>query len=149
VNFRILETENDLMGLVANKIQEDLHLDYKQCPALCRMDAKAAEATKDVSSFANSDGGQIVYGIIEDKHFPVDIDSGFDPSEISKEWLEDILTSGIRPRIPDLSIKQITLQSTGSNRVAYVVDIPKSYSGPHQDITGGSLSKRRQWRIMK
>ncbi len=132
MNLRRLVTEDDLKTLIANKIQEDLHLDYKQCAALCRKDSSTAEATKDASSFANSDGGQIVYGIIEDKHFPTAIDSGFDPAEISKEWLEDILTSGIRPRIPDLSIKQIILQSTGNNRVAYVVDIPKSYSGPHQ-----------------
>lgn len=132
MELRRLETEDDLKALVANKIQEDLHLDYKQCGALSWKDKSIIEATKDVSSFANADGGQIVYGIIEDKHIPTSLDLGFDPSLIRKEWLEDILYSGIRPRIPDLSIKQITLQSMANNCVAYVVSIPKSYSGPHQ-----------------
>jgi hypothetical protein len=126
--------EQDVLDLITNGVTEDLNLDYKQCDSLGRTDGKKKELSKDVSSFANSAGGSIVYGVIEDKHLPTAIDVGYDPrGEITKEWLENVITSTIRPRIDGLRINPIPLSSTQPGRVLYVLYIPPS-KRPHQAI---------------
>ena len=88
-------TERDLQELIRDQVSESLTLDYKASPAMQRTDAKKAELSKDVSAFANSAGGILVYGIVENGHVPTNLDDGFDPNEISKEWIEHVLNSRI------------------------------------------------------
>ena len=52
-----------LQNLIDNKIEENLNLDYKACGSIERSENKTNEISKDVSAFANSDGGIIIYGI--------------------------------------------------------------------------------------
>ena len=124
--------EQDVLDLITNAVTEDLNLDYKQCDSLARTDGKKKEISKDVSSFANSAGGTIVYGVVEDKHLPTAIDVGYDPhGDITKEWLENVITSTIHPRIDGFRIKPVALTSAHPGRVLYVVYIPQS-KRPHQ-----------------
>jgi hypothetical protein len=44
-------------------------------------------------------GGVIVYGMNEKGQFPGGLDSGFDPSNISREWIEQVINSKIQRRI--------------------------------------------------
>ena len=87
-----LDTKADLENLIAEGITESLTLEYKGSPALAKDSKSRDELCKDVSAFANSAGGQIVYGIEEDKNVPTKLDEGADPS-ITKEWIEQILDS--------------------------------------------------------
>ena len=57
----------DINNFISNKIEENLNLDYKASDALQRNDKKTNEISKDVSAFANSDVGLIIYGIKEDE----------------------------------------------------------------------------------
>jgi len=119
--------KEDVEELVKDGIEESLSLEYKSCGALGKTDEKKKEISKDVSSFANSDGGVIIYGVKEydqedKKHLPERIEEGFDPADISKEWFEQVIISNIKPKI-NLLIYPIP---TGiNNKVIYVVDIPK------------------------
>ena len=88
-----LETKADLQRLITEGINESLTLDYKASPALGKGDKQRDELCKDVTAFANSAGGQIVYGVEENKHVPTKLDDGADPS-ITKEWVEQIVTCG-------------------------------------------------------
>ena len=126
-------TEADLLNLTALK-EEDKRLEFKACPSLDRKnDKKKDEISKDVSAFANSEGGTIVYGIIEDKkHRPHELDEGYDTADISKEWLDQVIHSRIRPRIDNLIINPVELATMNPDRVAYVVSIPQSDRAPHQ-----------------
>jgi predicted HTH transcriptional regulator len=65
--FRMLKltTRDDLQRLIDDEIQESLTLDYKASPALAKDSKSRDELCKDVSAFANSAGGQIIYGIEE------------------------------------------------------------------------------------
>jgi predicted HTH transcriptional regulator len=85
--------EDDVLSLISNKAKESISLDYKRCASLFPIndDRKKNEISKDVSAFANSAGGTIVYGIIEREHLPEDIDTGFDPNVITRDWLENVL----------------------------------------------------------
>lgn len=119
---------------ITDKIEESLDTEYKAAGALDKdsNDAKI-QITKDVSAMANSEGGLIIYGLVEhsDKRFKY-LAERLDPvdrTKISKEWLEHI-TSQIRPRIADLKIIPVPLKS-GPDDVAYVVEIPQGVTA-HQ-----------------
>ena len=124
-----LRSITDLQNLISNQVEENLHLDYKAADALMKTDGKKKEISKDVSAFANSDGGIIIYGIKEfsdpaKRHLPEHIDP-IDRINISKEWLEQVINSNISPRLDGLKILPISI-NTSSNEVVYVVEIPKS-----------------------
>src|ERR1035437_9818938 len=90
---------SEIERMIRDQVQENIHLDFKASKAISQ---KARdEIAKDVSAFANSDGGVLVYGVEEDKasHFPVRIDEGVDDSVSSREWIENIVTSGISPKV--------------------------------------------------
>ena len=122
--------QEDLQGLIDNKLTESLTLEYKACPSLDRTDGKKKELSKDVSSFANAMGGTIVYGIIEgngtEKNLPVALDNGYDPQEVSRECLESVINSTIHPRIDGIRINPVLL---ASGNAIYVVSIPQSGRG--------------------
>jgi hypothetical protein len=123
-------TEADLRWLIDNKVEESAHLDYKQIESLENTAGKKKELSKDVSAFANSGGGTIVYGIGEDpndKRLPAGL-KGVDPRVTSKEWLEQVIRSNIEYRIEGLGINPVQLVD---GNVAYVVVIPRSLRGPH------------------
>jgi len=119
------------LTLIENEVKESLSLDYKECGALQRTDGKKNELSKDVSSFANSAGGTLVYGIIEDGHIPVGISEGYDPNGITKEWIEQVINSRIHQRIDGIIINQIELRKSRPGKVLYVVHIPQSLRAPH------------------
>ena len=91
----IPSTLEDVERMVQGQVQESIHLDYKASGAADP--TKPVEIGKDISSFANSDGGVLVYGVKEEKGIPLGIDEGIDPAHCSKERLEDIITSHITP----------------------------------------------------
>ncbi|MCH8878207.1 MAG: ATP-binding protein [Chloroflexi bacterium] len=113
---------------IDDEIEESLTLEYKAAGALGKSDGKKTEITKDVSSFANSSGGILIYGVKEydepdKRHLPEKVD-GVDRSQFSKEWLEQVINN-IRPRVDELTINPVDLD-TGTNDVVYVVEIPQS-----------------------
>ncbi len=124
--------EKDLLELISARTQESINLDYKACDALGTSDGKKNEISKDVSAIANSAGGTIVYGLLEDGHVPTQIDCGFDPQRISKEWLEQVINSRIHRRIDGIKIKQVNLAEKAPGKVSYIVCIPQSLRAPHQ-----------------
>jgi hypothetical protein len=114
--------ETDLAELVTDQVQEGLQLDYKASGALAKTSACMSEISKDVSAFANSAGGRIIYGITEVNNLPAAVDKGSDPAII--------INSRIQPRIGGVRIKPIPLASGG---LAFVIDIPQATTfAPHQ-----------------
>src|ERR1043166_2007525 len=123
--MEIPRTEADLLELIRNKVEESVSLDFKRAEALTGPKAELKkEVTKDVSSFANSNGGLLIYGIAEaeDKHTPAGI-SPVNRASFSKERLEHLINN-IQPRIPNVEIVPVTLTS-GPDHVAFVVVIPR------------------------
>lgn len=117
----------DIQSLIANEVEENVRLDYKSAGALSSSDKERKEITKDVSSFANSDGGIIVYGVAEVGNKPKEI-TPIDGRVYTKEWLENIIQS-IQPRID--GIKIIPIRVNRDDQSVYVVQIPRSDNAPH------------------
>jgi hypothetical protein len=125
--------EGDLLQLIRDAVQESVTLDYKASPALAKTDAKKSDISKDASAFANSEGGILVYGMVENRHVPTNIDNGSDRNVITKEWLESVIKTNIHPTIDGVLIRQIDLPSKGPDKVAYAIEIPQATSrAPHQ-----------------
>lgn len=126
-----LGTRADFQRMVDSEIEETLTLEYKASPALKRESDQIRELCKDVSAMANSAGGQIVYGIEEDKrtHKPVKVDDGIVDEKITREWLLQILNSNIQPRIDQIDIQRIQLSASG---YGYVISVEPTVNGPHQ-----------------
>ena len=122
-----ISTKEDLQRLVDEEIQESLTLDYKASPSLARDDKPRNELCKDVSAFANSAGGQIIYGIVEEDRMPIKVDNG---SDLSREWIEQVIDTHVEPRLDGLVITPVPV---GIGRHAYVLTIPQaSGRAPHQ-----------------
>jgi len=122
-------SEAYLSQLIRDQVQENLHLDYKKTDSLNNTEKNRKEISKDVSAFANSDGGIIIYGIVEQKHLPEKIE-GRKLEEGKREWLEQVINSRIEPRIWGVKIVQIDLQNEDDHAV-FVVEIPQSHTA-HQ-----------------
>ncbi len=126
-------TEEDLFELINLKQEETLQLDFKRAESLDSNEKKKTEISKDVSAFANSAGGTIVYGIAESAMKPhfAEMLSPIDPTKYPKEWLEQVINSRIQPRIPGILINSVNLNSTLPGGSAYVACIPQSVTA-HQ-----------------
>lgn len=124
--------ESDILSLLDNRVPESLKLEFKACDALTNKHWRP-ELVKDVSAFANSVGGTIVYGIKEDKetHEAESLDEGYDPSRINKERLEQIIDDNIERSIEGIRYNAVRLDSTRPGKVAFVISVPQSTRSPH------------------
>jgi hypothetical protein len=116
--------------LIADGVSESLTLEYKRSGALEKSSTKIKEISKDISALANSAGGILIYGVIEEGNNPISIDEGSDINLISREWLEQIINTNIQRRIEGVVIKQITLEGD-QDKAIFLVKVPQSSSAPH------------------
>lgn len=139
-NFFDLEefTEEDIKKVISEKFEESIILDFKRADSLQKNETKKKEIAKDVSAFANSSGGIIIYGMAEVDHVADSLDF-IDGDEISKEWLEQIIDSRIQKKIEDLIIYPIRFKNDVKKTI-YVVKIPESPRQPH--MAGNKYYKR-------
>ena len=123
-------TQKDLEDMIEGQIEESINLDFKDGRALIpKKDSSLKEIAKDVSSFANSDGGIIIYGITEKDHKA----SGFsfvDGNSFTKETLEQVINGRIQRRLNNIVIDPVRINGKIEQTV-YVVKIPKSNDAPH------------------
>jgi len=134
-------TKEDIESLVSAKVSESRTLDYKQ--QLPDNDPeKKREFLYDVSSFANAAGGDMVFGIVDERDasgkstgLPASVE-GLNLPNVSDSIarLENLVRDGITPRILGIEWKAIEGFPSGS---ALAMRIPKSTIGPHMVIFGG------------
>ncbi|GLH65726.1 helix-turn-helix domain-containing protein [Geothrix edaphica] len=119
----------DLRLLIEDQVSECKTIDYKRTlPG--RTDADRREFLHDVSSFANASGGHLLFGMKEERGIAMEILGLRDinpDQEITR--LEEMLRSGLRPRIYGLQMKAVLIEE-GS--WVLVLRIPRSWNPPHQ-----------------
>lgn len=137
---------DDITALIDNEAEESVHLDFKAAGSLSKDDKKKTEIAKDVSAFANSDGGIIVYGIEEQEHKAHDL-SYIDGNTYTKEWLEQVIQDNIQRRIEGLEI--FPIRDNGDiTKSIYIVKIPRSSNTPHMSADK-CYYKRNNFRSVK
>jgi hypothetical protein len=129
-----LTTKAELEALWIGNVKESISLEYKASPAIDKKDDnKKLEMARDVSAFANADGGQIIYGMTENDHEPAGLDEGIDGKLYPGIWFEQVLQQHITPQITGLRVRHIPLAKP---MVAVVIDIPATKGDPHQASDG-------------
>lgn len=123
--------EQDLKQLIEKQVLEKKGLDYKlMLPSNSDSDTK--EFLADVSSFANSSGGDIIFGISQDNSsgLPKEI-VGLDSTNIDREILrlDSIIRDGVEPRIPSVAIQPIRLSNS---KTVLILRVQKSWITPHR-----------------
>lgn len=121
--------QKDIDELISSNKEESINLEFKRADSLKMTDSSKNEIAKDVSAFANSDGGIIIYGIQENDH-KASIYSYIDGDHFTKEWLDQVISSRIQRRIDGLIIDPIRIDGKIDQSI-YVVKIPRSYNTPH------------------
>jgi hypothetical protein len=118
-------------SFITNEIEESINIEFKSSGALSRTPSIKKEISKDVSAFANSDGGIIIYGIEEKNHRAHSL-SFINGDEFTKEFLEQVINSTIKRAVPNIKI--FAIRSNGDlNKSIYVVQIPSSVEAPHMN----------------
>lgn len=122
-------TAADIEHLVTMRVAESLVLDYKRESYDPGEDGNS-EYLKDISSFANTVGGDIVIGLAEQDGAADEI-VGF-PGNLDREMLrlEQVPMTGIEPRLASLKVRSIP---TSSGPVI-IVRVARSYMPPHRVI---------------
>jgi hypothetical protein len=127
--------EVDLRFLLEDKVAEGKHIEYKKLlPSNSDRDKK--EFLADVSSFLNSAGGYIFYGISESNGLPVEL-AGLDDIDPDAQILrfENLLRDAIAPRPSGVSIRAMSIVGKGP---VLALHIPKSWASPHMITFAGS-----------
>ena len=135
-------SKSDIDSLIHNSVREGRTVEYKeQLPGLRDQDRK--EFLADVSSFANAAGGDLIYGIVEqrdDDGRPTGLpDSAIGLASVNIDQesnrLEGSIRDGIEPRIHGVRIQAIDGFRNGP---VLMLRIPKSWTGPHMVTYKGS-----------
>jgi hypothetical protein len=140
-HFDLVE-KSDVDALVANAVSENRVIDYKEIiPG--GTDADKREFLADVASFANASGGDLIYGIREQRGAdgrPTGIPEeavGLRAANIDAEILrlENVLRDGLDPRAPGVQMRHVDGFKEGP---VIFVRIPKSWASPHMMVFKGS-----------
>ena len=124
---------SDLEKLLENSVAESRTIEYKrELPG--EKDSDKKEFLADVSAFANTLGGDLLYGISEKSGVPVAID-GVKIADVDEEKLkyENMIASGIEPKIR-VDLHTITV---AEEKVVLLIRVAKSWLSPHRVIYKG------------
>lgn len=122
--------DDDLSALISGGVTEGRTIEYKrELPG--NTDADKKEFLADVSSFANTVGGDLVFGMEEDQGVPTAV-VGIQALDLDLaiQRLENILRSGINPRMR----YEIRVITTSAGQKILIIRVERSWSGPHRVI---------------
>ncbi len=134
-----LISPTDLNELVTSQRVESKTLEYKR-DFLAETSDDKRKILRTVSAFANTSGGDLVYGIDAVDGVATTL-TGLSISDEDgfRLRLENSIRDGIQPRIPHLQIKFIPV--SGDKKVV-VVRVEKSWNAPHRLVQDGHFYAR-------
>lgn len=127
-------TEAHISQLVADQTREGPHLDFKREFPLAWNDAAKHEFLADTTAFANSGGGDLIFGIEEDGQGQALTVVPQAITNVDQEIrrLQDLLLSLAEPRLPGTEIHAVRVAELGIEGYVLIVRIPQSWAGPHR-----------------
>ncbi len=118
----------ELNQLIQNKTSEKKTIDYKLTLDFDG-DEKRKEFLADVVSFANTDGGLLIYGMKEEAGIPIELTGiSSDNFDILKGRIEDRIRDGIAPKLNIVTVIDVEISN---NKKVVILKIPRSWAVPH------------------
>lgn len=118
----IVKTLEDINQFIDARIEEGLTLEYK------RQVSSNTDIAKDISAFANTDGGTIVYGVLDRDKIPTSI--VWVTTTGVEEKIQNVVATAIHPIVEDIKILRLPNPQNNSEAI-YVIKVPKSLEAPH------------------
>ncbi len=122
-------TQANLDALIATGVPESPVIDYKR-DLYGSSDSEKREFLADISSFANTLGGDIVIGMGESGGLPTSFAPLTGDADAETRRLESIALTGLEPRIANLRIRAVPI----SDGYVMVVRVPRSFAPPHRVV---------------
>jgi predicted HTH transcriptional regulator len=122
-------SRDDIYRLLESAAPETRTLEYKrEIPGAS--DGDKVKFLKAVSGMANTDGGDVIYGIEAKDGIPTAI-TGFPQNQVdqTKLRLEGLLATCVEPRIPSVVLHTVTIDETNCVLIAR---IRRSWLAPHR-----------------
>lgn len=119
-------TEEDLRQLIGQP--ESLTLEFIASVLCLPGQGFTRMLGKEISAFANSEGGVIVLGIKENRGRPrvaLDLDDGIDPAQFSLDQVQHSADFSVRPMLGGIHCHAVPLSGSRAGRVAYVIVVPR------------------------
>jgi hypothetical protein len=129
--------EAHLRRLILASTAESRDIEYKR-QLYTDSESDKAECLADVSSFANTAGGDILIGVDAKKGIPVGLLPLTDPADGAILWIEDLVRSSLQPRVA-LRCRPIPFANGGH---VLLVRVPRSYNPPHRLVRNGKGQNR-------
>src|SRR5580692_6908285 len=126
--------EDEVQRLLSMGVPESSYLDYKQA-TYGDAGNDRSEFLADISSFANTLGGDVVIGVAEKNGVPTALTPFTGDCDAEKRRLEQIALTGLEPRISNLRIHSVPIAAGGH---VIVVRVPRSFVSPHRVIARDS-----------
>ncbi len=128
-------TITDVQDLIALQVAEGKTIEYKQVVAISN-DSEKKEFLSDISSFANTNGGDILFGLSATAGLPTALAPLAIPDiDAYKLQLENVIRTGISPRI---SFTLHPIPTGTANAYIILIRVNESWNKPHRVIFSGS-----------
>lgn len=125
----LIRDSKDIDLLLESKVAEGVTIDYKQKLPNLADNKHKREFLKDITAFANTQGGQILFGIEEEQAVPKSV-CGVDV--LNRDDLElqflNVIRTGIEPRVSGVTVDLIPYSE---NYTLINVKVPASWNAPH------------------
>lgn len=143
-----LVNREQIHSLLTRRLVETRHMEYKREIPMTRDEARAVKDNKekkkdpffefacDVSAFANTDGGDILFGIGPDEHKrPIFVGVPEETLDHAKSHITNLVYDNIEPQIQAVNFQTVPYED---GKAVLIMRIPKSIYGPHQVSIGRS-----------
>jgi hypothetical protein len=121
-------TEDDIIDLINNKIPEQKTLEYKRQLPDKGNDLEKVRILQCITSFANTDGGVIVFGLSANKEDDSIEITGIDtPTDSDFLFLQNMVKDRIVPRMNPPDFRDLKI----NDKKVYLMKVYPSYTKPH------------------
>jgi predicted HTH transcriptional regulator len=149
-------TQGHIEQFITDQTREDSHLDFKRNLPEAWNDGAKHEFLADTTAFANSGGGDLIFGIEEDGQAQAMTVIPQILANVDQEVrrLQDFLLNLTEPRLPSVKVHAVPVSVAGINGHVIIVRISQSWAGPHRVKTNQHFYirdglRKRQLDILK
>ena len=129
-------TQQDFECLIAGRVEEGPHLDFKRGLPQAWNEKEKHELAADASAFANTGGGDLIYGLDEVNGVASVIAPVTEPNmDATVMRLQQVLMDTVEPRMEGVEVVSVAVCVDNKTGYVVVVRVPQSWVGPHRVTT--------------